>query len=197
MAGHNGQVLNYIRVSSADQATDRQHELLGEADRVFEEKVSGKNREERPELTELIAYSRESDVVRVASMDRLARSLSDLLAIVTELTGKGVTVEFVHEKLSFTPGASDPYAEFQLHVLGAVAQLERNLIRRRQRDGIDLAKAKGVYKGRAKALKPEQVAEARGRIDAGVPKAKVARDLGVSRQTLYSSLGSIPSSSTA
>lgn len=188
MAGHNGQVLNYIRVSSAEQVTDRQYELLGEADRDFEEKVSGKNREERPELTELIAYARESDVVRVASMDRLARSLSDLLAIVTELTEKGVTVEFVHEKLTFTPGASDPYAEFQLHVLGAVAQLERNLIRRRQQEGIDLAKAKGVYRGRSKALKPEQVVVARERIASGVPKAVVARDLGVSRQTLYSSL---------
>lgn len=186
-----GQIINYLRVSSTDQSTGRQRELLGAADREFEDKVSGKSKDDRPQLQELLAYSRSLDRVRIASMDRLARSLQDLLAIVTELTGKGVTVEFVHEGLTFAPGASDPYAAFQLQILGAVAELERNLIRQRQAEGISLAKARGVYKGRAKALTSEQVEEARARIESGVAKAKVARELGISRQTLYTALATV------
>jgi len=80
------------------------------------------------------------------------------------------------ERLVFRPGASDPYAEFQMHVLGAVAQLERAIIRERQRGGIAKAKARGVYMGRKPALSPKQIAE--DRISAQVPKAAVARELG-------------------
>lgn len=73
-------------------------------------------------------------------------------------------------------------------MLGAVAEVERELIRERQAEGIAVAKANGVYKGRAKALSAEQVEQAREQVEAGIPKAKVARDLGVSRQTLYTAL---------
>lgn len=121
-------------------------------------------------------------------MDRLARSVVDLAQIVTELTGRGVRVEFVAERLSFDPGGEDAFATLQLHLLGAVAQLERSLIRERQREGIAIAKTKGVYRGRARRLDHEQVAEATRLADAGVPKAKVARDLGCSRRVLCDAL---------
>lgn len=185
MVEHKGQVVGYVRVSSVDQNTDRQD--LGEIDRVFEDRLSGKDRN-RPALEELLAYVRYGDTVRVHSMDRLARSLADLVSLVTEMTEAGVAVEFTKEQLSFRPGANDPYAEFQMHILGAVAQLERAIIRERQAEGIAKAKTKGVYKGRKPALTPEQITEARERVSAGVPKAAVARDLGVSRQTLYTAM---------
>lgn len=185
MTEHKGQVVGYVRVSSADQHTDRQD--LGPVDRTFEDRLSGKDRN-RPALEELLAYVRDGDTVRVHSMDRLARSLGDLVALVTELNSSGVTVEFAKEQLVFKHGATDPYAEFQMHILGAVAQLERSIIRERQAEGIAKAKARGVYKGRKPALTQEQVVEALQRVSAGVPKAAVARELGVSRQTLYSAM---------
>lgn len=181
-----GQVVGYVRVSSVGQNPERQVEALSGAERLFTDKVSGKHTE-RPALSELLAYVRDGDTVRVASLDRLARNLDDLRRLVTDLTGKGVRVEFIKEGLTFT-GEANAMNRLLLSMLGAVAEFERELIRERQAEGIALAKERGVYKGRAKALNPEQVAEAQERVSQGIPKAKVARDLGVSRQTLYSAL---------
>ncbi|MGY3567935.1 recombinase family protein [Sinomonas sp. RB5] len=183
-----GQTVAYLRVSSQDQSLARQIELVGHVDRTFEEKVSGGSRAGRTALAEMIAYVRAGDRVVAVSMDRLARSLVDLRQIVDELVGKGVTVSFVKERLTFEPGGSDKYADFQLSMLGAVAELERAIIRERQADGIKAAKARGVYKGRARALKDDQVAEIREQIALGVPKAEVARRFGIDRSTLYRAL---------
>jgi DNA invertase Pin-like site-specific DNA recombinase len=181
-----GQVVGYVRVSSTDQNEARQVEALTGTDRLFVDKLSGKNTE-RPALTEMLGYVREGDTVRVASLDRLARNLDDLRRLVTDLTAKGVRVEFIKEALTFT-GEANPMSKLLLSMLGAVAEFERELIRERQAEGIAIAKAKGVYKGRKPALSPEQVDQARERVTQGIPKAVVARDLGVSRQTLYSAL---------
>lgn len=181
-----GQTVGYIRVSSLDQNIDRQQETLVGVDRCFVDKVSGKSTD-RPQLAEMIKYVREGDTVRVASMDRLARNLDDLRRLVRDLTAQGVRVEFVKECLTFT-GDDTPMATLLLSVMGAFAEFERSLIRERQAEGIAVAKAKGVYKGRAKALNAKQIEEARERIANKVPKAVVARDLGVSRQTLYAAL---------
>lgn len=184
-----GQTVAYVRVSSAEQNLDRQREALAGADRVFEDRVSGKSTD-RPQLSEMLKYVRQGDTVRVASMDRLARNLDDLRRLVRDLTAKGVRVEFDKEGLTFT-GEDTPMATLLLSVMGAFAEFERSLIRERQAEGIAIARAKGVYKGRAKALTAQQVAEARERVSGGVPKAVVARDLGVSRQTLYSALAPV------
>lgn len=181
-----GQTVGYVRVSSTDQNEARQVEALSGAERLFTDKVSGKNTE-RPALSELLTYVREGDTVRVASLDRLARNLDDLRRLVTDLTAKGVRVEFIKEGLTFT-GDDNAMARLLLSVMGAFAEFERSLIRERQAEGIALAKANGVYKGRKPALSAEQVAEARQRVSDGIPKAVVARDLGVSRQTLYTAL---------
>ncbi|WP_246136731.1 recombinase family protein [Leekyejoonella antrihumi] len=93
---------------------------------MFQDRLSGKSRAQRTGLAELLEWVREGDTVRVASMDRLARSVIDLAQIVAQLTDKGVSVEFVSERLEFRPGADDPYATFQLHLIGAVAELERS-----------------------------------------------------------------------
>lgn len=184
MSGHKGQLVGYARVSAADQNEARQVEALSDVDRLFSEKASGKNVDDRAQLRELVAYVREGDKVRVKSPDRLARSTRDLLDLIEQLDAKGVAVEFVDDPALNT---DTPQGEFLLTILAAVAQLERATIRERQAEGIAIAKRNGVYE-RAPKLTPEQIAHARGRVEACVPKAKVARDLGVSRQTLYAAL---------
>ena len=183
-----GQIAGYVRVSSTDQNPDRQLAAVGVVDELFTERVSGRSRAGRPALTEMLRHVRRGDTVRVSSMDRLARSVVDLAQLVQELTGRGVRVDFVTEHLTFDPGSEDPFATFQLHLLGAVAQLERSLIRERQREGIEIAKTKGVYAGRSRKLDDDQIAAAHQMVEAGVPKAKIARDLGCSRRVLYDAL---------
>ncbi|SNU02598.1 Helix-turn-helix domain of resolvase [Ruaniaceae bacterium KH17] len=129
-------------------------------------------------------YVRNGDAVRAKSPDRLARSTTDLLSLAQQLRTKGVAVEFVDNPALNT---DTPQGEFMLTILAAVAQLERATIRERQAEGIAIAKRNGVYE-RGPKLTLEQIAEARQRADSGVPKARVARDLGVSRQTLYAAL---------
>lgn len=180
-----GQIAGYVRVSSADQNVDRQLASIGAVDELFTDRISGKSRDGRPALTELLRHVRRGDTVRVSSMDRLARSVVDLAQLVQELTGRGVRVEFVTEHLSFDPDDEDPFATFQLHLLGAVAQLERSLIRERQREGIEIARRKGVYAGRARKLDSDQIVLVRRMVAAGVPKTKIARDVGCSRRVVY------------
>lgn len=182
------QTVAYLRVSSIDQNPDRQVEAVGNVDRTFVDRLSGASREHRTGLAEMLNYVREGDTIRVASMDRLARSMIDLAQLVQQCTEKGVTVDFVGERLTFTKGSDNPYADFQLNMLGSVAQLERSLIRERQRQGIAIARAKRTYKGRLPVLNAEQIAGARLLLAQKVPKAQIARDLGVSRSALYDAL---------
>ena len=132
----------------------------------------------------MLRFARDGDTVIVHSMDRLARNLDDLRALVQSLTRKGVRVEFVKESLVFT-GEDSPMANLMLSVMGAFAEFERSLIRERQREGIALAKQRGTYKGRKKTLTPERAAELIERAGSGVPKVILARDYGMSRETVY------------
>jgi len=177
-----GQRIGYVRVSSFDQNPDRQLEQV-QVDKVFTDKASGKDTL-RPQLDTLLTFVREGDTVVVHSMDRLARNLDDLRRLVQKLTKRGVRIEFVKECLTFT-GEDSPMANLMLSVMGAFAEFERALIRERQREGIALAKQRGAYRGRKKALSPERAAELRQRADAGEQKSKLAREFGVSRETLY------------
>lgn len=182
-----GQTAGYVRVSTLEQNPDRQLEALGRTDRIFEDRASGSSTE-RPALQDLLAWVREGDTVKVHSMDRLARSVVDLHKVVDRLVDRGATVEFLKEGHRFSKTDQDPVARLMLGVMGAVAEFERSLIRERQAEGIAAAKARGVYRGRKRALSPKDIQEARLRIDDGIPKARVARDLGISRQTLYAAL---------
>ena len=177
-----GQRIGYIRVSSFDQNPERQLENIS-VNKVFTDKASGKDTK-RPELEALLAFAREGDTVVVHSMDRLARNLDDLRRLVQMLTKRGIRIEFVKEGLHFT-GEDSPMANLLLSVMGAFAEFERDLIRERQREGIALAKKRGAYRGRKKALSPEQVANLRQRAAAGDQKATLAREFGISRETLY------------
>jgi DNA invertase Pin-like site-specific DNA recombinase len=184
-AKRNGKRVGYIRVSTIDQNTERQLEGV-QVDKRFTDKASGKDTK-RPHLQAALEYLREGDVLVVHSMDRLARNLDDLRKIVSDLTARGVAVEFVKEQLTFT-GEDSALSKLLLSVMGAFAEFERSLLKERQREGIALAKAAGIYKGRKRSLTPERVSELRGRIKAGEKKAVVAREFGISRETLYSYL---------
>lgn len=177
-----GQQLGYIRISSFDQNCDRQLENCL-VDKKFIDKASGKDIN-RPKLKELIEYAREGDMVWIHSMDRLARNLDDLRSIVNTLTRKGVCITFLKENLTFKNDDS-PMANLMLSVMGAFAEFERSLIRERQKEGIALAKKRGAYVGRKKVLSSDHIAEARNRVKLGEKKTFIAKDMGISRETLY------------
>ncbi|SKG55926.1 site-specific recombinase PinR [Mycobacteroides abscessus subsp. bolletii] len=177
-----GERVGYQRVSTVDQNTDRQLDGIA-VDKVFTDKASGKD-VHRPELARAVEYLRSGDTLVVHSMDRLARNLEDLRRLVRELTGHGVRVEFVKESLIFT-GDGSPMNILLLSMLGAVAEFERSMILERQREGIALAKAAGKYKGRKAALSDEQADELRARLQAREPVAALAREYGISRQSVY------------
>ena len=177
-----GQRIGYVRVSSFDQNPERQLEAVP-VDRTFTDKASGKDTL-RPQLEELLAFVRHSDTVVVHSMDRLARNLDDLRRVVHGLTGRGVRIEFIKEGLSFT-GEDSPMAHLMLSIMGAFAEFERALIRERQREGIAQARQRGAYRGRKKSLSAEKAKELRRRAAAGEKPAHLARDFGISRETVY------------
>jgi DNA invertase Pin-like site-specific DNA recombinase len=177
-----GQHVGYLRVSTLDQNEVRQLDGL-ELDKTFTDKASGKDAK-RPQLEHLLSFVREGDTVFCHSMDRLARNLDDLRRIVLGLTARGVHIVFVKENLTFT-GEDSPMSNLLLSVMGAFAQFERELIRERQREGIAIAKRAGKYSGRKPSLTAERVAELRRLIDMGISKAALARQFGISRDTLY------------
>ncbi|MHC9881093.1 recombinase family protein [Corynebacterium diphtheriae] len=180
-----GQKIGYARVSSKDQNLDRQTAALKKEKvfRIFTDTVSGSSTQ-RPGLEGALNYLRTGDRLIVVSMDRLARSLIDLHRLVDELTERGVSVKFLKEGQVYSQD-STPIAKLMLGLLGSVAEFERAIIRERQAEGIAKAKARGVYKGRAKVLNEEQIMQAREWVSEGIPKAEVVRRLGIGRTTLY------------
>lgn len=180
-----GRIYGYARVSSTDQNLERQREALSDVDVLVEEKVSGKSRENREKLKTLMDFAQAGDTIRVKSIDRLARNTRDLLNIIDELLGKGIGVEFID-----TPqlNVTTKEGRAMLTIFAAFAQLERESIRERQMEGIAIAKAAGKYEKKPKLTK-EQIDRARTKSALGIPKAKIARELNVSRQTLYTALG--------
>src|SRR3954464_7546695 len=171
-----GQRIGYIRVSTLDQQIERQLDGMV-LDQIFTDKASGKDTN-RPQLELMLRFARTGDTVVVHSMDRLARNLDDLRRIVHTLTGKSVQIEFVKEHLAFT-GEDSPMANLLLSVMGAFAEFERALLRERQREGIALAKQRGVYRGRKRSLSEAEIAHVRRRVAGGEKKAVVARELGI------------------
>lgn len=178
--------IGYVRVSSADQCTERQ--LDGQVLTVtFTDKASGKNTD-RPQLQAMLAGNwPEGSTVVVHSMDRLARSLSDLLRIVEQLTARGIAVQFIKEGKTFRGDSTDAMDRLMLSMLGAFAEYERTLIRERQREGIAKAKERGVYKGKKpKITDPTVIAQLVSDATAlGANKTKVAAKYSISRDTLY------------
>lgn len=190
---HKGNKVGYVRVSSFDQNPERQLEGL-ELDRKFIDKASGKNTK-RPELEEMINYVRGGDVLIVHSMDRLARNLDDLRKIVFNLTSKHVKIQFLKENLTFT-GEDSPMSNLLLSMMGAFAEFERSLIRERQLEGIAIAKKRGDYRGRKSSLSEEKIEKMNQLLENGQKKSEIARQMKISRETLYRYLRSRNSNSS-
>jgi DNA invertase Pin-like site-specific DNA recombinase len=176
-----GHQIGYARVSTTDQDTGIQIQQLTAAgcDKVFHEQLSG-SKMERPELVAALDYLREGDTLIVTRIDRLARSLRDLQNLVYDLSERGISLRATEQPIDTSNAAGKAF----LDMLGVFSEFETNLRRERQAEGIAKAKAAGKYRGR-QPVNDKLLGPALDMIRQGVPKARVARDLGIGRATLY------------
>lgn len=179
--------VGYKRVSSADQNSARQ--LDGVAlDEVFEDQVSGATTE-RQALQEMLRFVRKGDTIHVHSIDRLARSLKDLLELVESFKTRGVELRFHKEALCFT-SEKNHTQDLMLSMMGAVAEFERSMIRERQAEGIAKAKTAGVYKGRQKIVNEGAIRKA---VQDGCSYRNTAALLGISLSSVQRAMRNKPS----
>ena len=181
-------IFNYVRVSTALQNTDRQLFDVT-CDREYVDRLSGKDTN-RPQLQAMIDNIRDGDVINCHSMDRLARNVRDLLALIERITSKGGEIRFFKENLAFSNiQKGDAFQKLMLVMLGAISEFERNLILERQREGIAVAKLKGKYRGGKNKLLTEQVQELRHLVGTkSLSVSKAAVKFGISRQSVYNYL---------
>lgn len=176
-------IFNYLRVSTVLQNTERQ--LLNvSCDRIYEDKLSGKDTN-RPQFKLMMDNLREGDVINVHSLDRIGRSTKDILQIVQDIKNKKCSIKFHKENLTFDGTKSDLYSDLMLTILSGFAEFERNIILERQREGIEIAKQKGKYKGRPVKLTPEQLETMKSDFYSGIPKTEIAKKYGVTRAYVY------------
>ncbi len=182
------QLIGYVRVSSQGQNTARQLQGI-KLDMEFIDKVTGGNLD-REKLQECVLYARKGDTVVVDSIDRLARNLRDLQEILETLTKKGVIVRFLKENLTFT-GNDDAMSTLMLQMMGAFAEFERTMIRSRQREGIDAAKKSGKHLGRPKTVDDKFIKIVKDKRATLQSIRSIAKDMSVSRATIYKALEAI------
>lgn len=144
-------VIGYVRVSTQEQNAGRQEHALNDCDKLFIEKVSGKDTEHRTQLAAMLDYIREGDIVKVESYGRFARNTKDLLNLIDILGRKGVSFISLKEQID----TSTPQGRLMLTIFAGLAQFEREQILQRQKEGIELAKAEGKYKGRQRIEAPK------------------------------------------
>jgi DNA invertase Pin-like site-specific DNA recombinase len=180
MAG-SGKLVGYARVSSAGQSLEVQETALRQAgcDPIFAEKRSGRKASDRPELARAMEYVRAGDTFLVTKLDRLARSVVDLHRIVDRLAAQGVGFRVLQQSGIDTTTST---GKLTLGILAAVAEFEADIRAERQRDGIEAAKAKGIYKGRKPSVDPDEI---KSLLSKGMRPADVARELGCARSTVY------------
>lgn len=174
--------VGYVRVSTVEQNVDRQVESLTKlgVERMFIDKMSGKNME-RPNLQLMLDFIREGDVVYVHELSRLGRSLKDLLQITEKLEKKKVELVILEQNID----TSTPTGQLVFVLLGAIAEFERKTIKERQREGIELAKRRGVYKGRKKRTLPADFDKYyRMWLVRDITRSQLARTIGISRPVL-------------
>ena len=182
------QTIAYIRVSTREQSTGRQSDGMASLnlDKVFTEKASGHNKE-RPQLRACIDYAREGDVVYIYSIDRLARSLSDLKSIIDELVNKGVTVKSIKEGQTYSRDSTNPFNQMLLNVLGSFAEFERSIMLERQAEGIAHAKLHGTKTGKPFGTTPLDMSrrpEAIEHSKSGMNISQIARAMKLSRPSI-------------
>lgn len=177
-------LIKYIRVSSISQNTDRQETDLNKYDMIFTDKCSGKDRN-RPELQKMMIAIRQNDQVFCHSLDRLGRSTVETLSIIEDIIKKGATITFIKEGLTFN-GSENPLQKLMLTIFAAVAQAERELIKERQKEGIEQAKKKGKYK-KAHPTKKNHVEINQIKYDreCGMTEKELMNKYHISKPTLY------------
>lgn len=176
-------LVGYVRISTADQRADLQRDQLqavGVA-KIFEDIGVSGTKTSRPGLDAALEYLREGDVLVTYKLDRVSRSVSHMIQLVEELTGRGIGFRSLTEAIDST----GPAGRFVLLVLSGIASLERDILRERTKAGLDAARARGRVGGRPAALNPTQIAVARAQREAGVPVTQISRQLGVGSSTLY------------
>src|SRR5215472_2334646 len=180
-------LIGYARVSTADQNLDLQRDALTKAGcgRIFEEHASGA-KDDRPELAAALSHARAGDTLVVYKLDRLGRSIRSLIDFTTSLRERQVEFRSVTDGID----TSTPAGRFYFHILAALAEMERDLIRERVNAGLSAARARGRKGGRKPVLGPKQIAQAHKLLDDRRNSiSAVAAILGVSRSTIYRSLG--------
>lgn len=173
--------VGYIRVSTLEQNLDRQLADV-EVDKLFEDKISGKIKE-RPGLDALLEYIREGDELYVHSMDRLSRSLKDLLSLIERFVANDIKIHFMKENLTIADKAN-AFTMMQIQIMGAFAQWEHAIRAERQAEGIAIAKSKGVYKRQKINLNDDQMRSIMSDLERGVTKTAITEIYGMSRTTL-------------
>ena len=170
----------YARVSTTDQSLDVQTTALKAAgcETIRSEKITGTTREGRTELSTLMAFMRPGDVLCVTRIDRLARSIGDLAAIVRELESKGVALRATEQPVDTSTAAGKAF----LGMLGVFAEFETNIRKERQLEGIAKAKSEGVYKGRPPSI---DVAKVKALQTEGLGPSAIAERLGIGRASVY------------
>jgi len=172
--------VSYIRVSSQQQSLEVQRESVMKygVDKIFEEKVSGTSTDKREQLKQCLEFVREGDELVITRIDRLARSVLDLQLIVKQLMDKGVTLTSTEQPIS----TKDATSKCFLDMLGVFAELETNIRKERQMEGIELAKRKGVYKGGTQRIDVEQIKRLKSE---GLGVTKIAKSMGIHRDSVY------------
>ena len=180
-------ILGYARVSTGDQDVAGQTMRLTQAGaiKVFTDVRSGRNMD-RPGLRELLAYARKGDTLAIVRLDRLGRSLGELLATVTMLKERGIALLSLEEKIDTSSAAG----ELVFHVFGAIAHFERRLIAERTKDGIAAARAKGKRPGR-RPVDGSKVEAALKLVEAGLSPTQAANQLGLGRSTVYREIAAV------
>lgn len=172
--------VSYSRVSSSGQSLEIQLDALKKfgCEKHFQEKVSGTSTQGRSQLKECLDFVREGDELVITRIDRLARSVLDLQLIVKELTDKGVTLTATEQPIS----TKDATSKCFLDMLGVFAELETNLRKERQIEGIARAKEKGVYKGRRSKIDVDQIKALKSE---GLGATAIAKQLNIHRDSVY------------
>lgn len=176
-------LIGYARVSTEDQDTAMQRDALADAgcEKLFEETASGA-KVDRAQLRAAIAFARKGDTIVVWKLDRLARSLSQLIQTVEALAERGIGIRSLTETID----SASAGGKLIFHIFGALAEFERAVIRERTREGLLAARKRGRIGGRPSALSERDIAIARTLLaDASIPVAEIARRLNVSPATFY------------
>jgi DNA invertase Pin-like site-specific DNA recombinase len=179
-------LIGYARVSTRDQNLDLQLDKLREAgcEKIYTDKASGV-RDDRPGLAEAIAYARKGDMLTVWKLDRLGRTMKSLIRFVDELRESGVEFRSLNEGLD----TSTPMGRFTFHILGALAQMEAELVKERTMAGLQASRARGRLGGRPKKITPDQLVMARTLMtNPNLTMEQIAKQLGVGKSTLYREL---------